>query len=87
MNASPRIEGNISLSLSFSLSVAQKGEKIEKAENRSSRGESSLIFRARFEESVVCLRRGCRQLVEDVAASYRGPAANGGKEGSLPRLF
>lgn len=85
MNASPRIEGNISLSLSFSLSVAQKGEKM--AENRSSRGESSLIFRARFEESVVCLRRGCRQLVEDVAASYRGPAANGGKEGSLPRLF
>ena len=72
-------------SLSFSSWWAQK-----MAENRSPR-EWIIPYFSRapiWRAPVVCLPRGCRQLVEDVASpSYRGPAASGGKEASSPTTF
>lgn len=71
LNASRRIEGK------------EGGRKEENG------GESKLArwiipSFSRAPIRVVCLPRGCRQLVEDVAASYRGPAA---EEGPFCRDF
>lgn len=55
--------------------VAGRGNRGKKRKWR--RIESSPLSFSRAPIRVVCLPRGCRQLVEDVAASYRGPAARG----------
>lgn len=51
--------------------VAGRGNRGKKRKWR--RIESSPLSFSRAPIRVVCLPRGCRQLVEDVAASYRGP--------------